>query len=482
MPVYLSTMFRTRGALICALLILCLPLASLAADPPRYVGLTILHTNDIHGHLFAFDYDILGKQETQVGGAARRAALIRQMRDAASNPVLVMDAGDVFIRGPLSDLRGEPDFAVMNAVPYDIMTLGNNEFKGAANLEGLRLMMERVKQARFPVVSANVFDKATGKTIVPPYKVIERGGLRIGVLGLTAQRVAGYPEARGLEIRDPIVTAKKMLPELEKQCDLVVALTHIGYESDLELAAAVPEIDVIIGGDSHTWLAKPTLLEAALESRPDWWVGGTVICQDGEWGKTVGRLDLSLRLANDGRYRVMGYSGELVNVDSSIKPAGDVERILWHYAKPFYREVGTLEKAVPKPEAAGWVAERLREAAGVEIAAEPKSAVENGLPAGRVTYLDIRLMFPFVNGVVKLRANAKQIREFVVQTDAATAGARVADGALYVDDSKVDDGTEFTVAIEDFYASTSPAFAGCAPEAVGKTTRDIVTDYLGERR
>lgn len=471
----------SRSARIMLLLAAVLVMAAVSArcaEQPRYLGLTILHTNDIHGHLFPFDYDALGKHEAQVGGAARRAALIRQLRGSSANPVLVMDAGDVFTRGPLSDLKGTVDFEVMNAVGYDIMALGNNEFKGAPGLEGRRIMFDRIKQARFPVVSANVFDQATGKTIVPEFEIFELGELKVGVFGLTAQRVAAYDQARGLDVRDPVATARRVAAELEGKCGLIVALTHVGYPVDLEIAAAAPQIDVIIGGDSHTWLFEPTVVRTGADIRPDWSVGGVLVCQAGEWGKAVGKLDLSLRLASNGRYRVMGYSGRLIDVDSSIEPAADVERIVYRHAKPYMREVGRLQEAVSKPDAPGWVAERLLEASGAQVAAAPSSGIENGLPAGGVTYLDIRKMFPFVNQVVTVSVTAKQIVDFAAQADAGLAGARVSGGKLHLGDSVADDDALHTLAIEDYYAGAYPSLAAAAPNPLGLTTRDIVTEYI----
>lgn len=472
-----------RAALVAGLLLIfftaCAEVTAETIEQPRYLGLTILHTNDVHGHLFPFDYDALGTPEVQVGGAARRATLIRQLRGAASGPVLVMDAGDVFTRGPLADLLGVPDFDVMNAVGYDIMTLGNNEFKGAADLEGMRTMMARIRQARFPVVSANVYDKATEKTIVPPYKVFDFEGLRVGVFGLTAQRVAGYSQARGLEIRDAVTTARKVVAELKSKCNFVVALTHIGYESDLQLAAAVPEIDVIIGGDSHTWLFQPTLVKAGDSVGPDWWVGGPVICQAGEWGRAVGKLQLSLRLTEDGVYRVMGYNGELITVDSSVKPAEDIERIINRYAKPYYRKVGTLEQAVVKQAAPAWLAELMRSAAQAQVAVEPRESVESGLPAGDVNLLDVRRMLPYINQVVKLDVTGKQLKQLISQFDnPGLAGATIVDGEIMIGDAKLQEESTYTVAVEDFYASASTALAGVSPQSTGKTTRELVTEFV----
>ncbi|MCL5103210.1 MAG: metallophosphoesterase [Armatimonadetes bacterium] len=474
---------RLSTAVLCVILALILTATAYGSDRPDRLTLTILYTNDVHGHLFPFDYDKLGKLETDVGGAARRAALIRRIKSSIHNPVLVMDAGDTFTRGPLQNLEGAPDFDVMNAVPYDVMTLGNNEFKGdsykgTGTPEGLKITLKRIQQARFPLLSANVFDASTGKTLVQPYHMFDCGGVRVGVFGVTTRRVAGYPETAGLRIDDPISTAKRVISELESRCDFIIGLTHIGYPYDLELARAIPGIDVIIGGDTHTWIFQPQLYTSRAADKPGWWVGGTIICQAGEWGKCVGRLDVSLRLGTDHRYRVSEYTGELIDVGSSIKPAEDIERIIAGYAQPFTRPIGKLKTAVPLKDAAAWVAERLRVAAGTQVGVAPRDEVENGLRAGGVTELDIRRMMPFDDKLLRLSVTGKQLRNYVTGTEVGMSGARWRDGELYIGEEKASDSAIYTLVIADYYAINSPILKGAASQSVGIMTREAVAKYI----
>ncbi len=466
------------AALLAAALVIALATPTLAGTSPKQTELTILHTNDVHGHLFPFNYNALGAVENDVGGAARRATLIREIKNSAEHPVLVMDAGDVFTRGPIADLMGVPDFDVMNAIPYDVMTIGNNEFKGAPGMAGQKNMLARIKQAKFPVLSANVIDKATGKTLVPASKVFTIGDVRVGVFGLTAPRVAAYPQAEGLQINDPIETAKSVVPELLAECDFVVALTHIGYPMDLQLASAVPQIDVIIGGDSHTWLFQPTLVPGSRQGSPDWWAGGTIVCQDGEWGKCVGRLDLVLKPSGTSRWLVASYQSKLVPVDSSVAPAADVERILSGYTKPYLKEVGTLKSAVSVDRAPAWVAEVMRKTAQAQVAVTPNYTVENGLPAGKVTQLDVRKLFPFVNRVVRLDVTGKQLLAFIGQMDCSLAGIEQRADGYYVDGRPVDDKATYSLAVEDYFADTSPSLAGASRKPMGITTLEAVSKFI----
>lgn len=465
---------------ICVVLIalsLLIPQAAWSNDAPRYLELTILHTNDLHGHLFPYDYDNPGSEGVQVGGVARTAALIRQIKEQAGHPVLVMEAGDVFQRGPLADLCGKPEFAALNMVPYDIMTLGNNEFKGAPGIEAQQIMFDRIKQARFPVVCANVYHASTGKIIVPAYHIFEINGVRIGVFGLTAPRVASYPQAKGLEIRDCIASAKQAVSELKEKADFIIGLTHVGYPLDLELAAAVPEIDVIIGGDSHTFLFEPTFVKHASSSGLT--VNGAPVCQAGEWGRYLGRLDLKLRKSDSGEYDVVSYSGKLISIDSSINPAEDVQMVIDTYARPYMRKVGYLDAAVSKSQAPAWVAERMREAAGAQVGIQPVDNVENGLGKGDITYLDVRSMFSFVNPIVKLTVTGEQIKQFIMQRQAGLAGIKQVDGELYFGSDKLDNNAAYTLAVESFYAQDSPALSSAqSSEQTGLTTLDSTIKYL----
>jgi len=465
----------TIAVAICVLACLA---GSTAAAPPAAAKLTILYTNDIHGHLFPFDCDDLGRPLTNIGGAARRAALIRKLKVEAGNPVLVMDAGDVFTRGPLSSLAGAPDFAVMNAVPYDVMTLGNNEFKALPGPEALQVIRDRIAGAKFAVVSANVFDLAAKKRLVAAYKVFDLGGVKAAVFGLTTRSDASKPQFGGLRVDDPIVAARLLVPQLRREADFVIALTHIGVARDLELAASVSGIDVIIGGDSHTWLDQPLLVRWK-EPGSRWAIGGTLICQDGEWGRTVGRLDLTLRRLDESGCSVTAYSGRLVDVDSSVAPASDVSAIVQKAAAPFNIEVGRLAAEVKAADAANWVAARMLEASRSQAAVEPREDVEQGLAAGKVTLLDIRSMFPFVNQVASITITGKQLRSFVIDhPDAGLAGARLVEGDLYIGNDKVRDAQVYTVAVEDCYAKRDPALIASPCVSLGKTTVDLVRQHI----
>ena len=233
----------------------------------------ILHTNDFHGN------DPLA--------LARRATLIKNIRAEAEH-VLLLDAPAMFSPADLSALSSSArwEFAAMNAMGYDAMTLGNNEFKAAPDLTSAREhLFARIKQASFPILGANIRFAQGGDYLpgVKPYCLRTIGAARIGIFGVSTNRIREYGQAQGLIIYDQLETAAAIAPKVTAEADLVIALTHIGYQEDQRLARTVPGLTAIIGGDSHTTLREPVM------------VNGVPIGQaGGESAMYLGRLDLIL--------------------------------------------------------------------------------------------------------------------------------------------------------------------------------------------
>lgn len=434
---------------------------------PKYARLIILHTNDVHGHMLPFEYG----EDSNVGGVARRATMIDSLRSQCADALLVLDAGDVFTRGPLAAAyHGEPDFNVLNAIPYDVLTLGNNEFEGGDGMAGQKVLFDRIRQARIPIVCANCTYKATGKPIVPPYVILERNGIRIGIFGLTAPRVAKYSTVEGLQIEDPIQAAKRVVPILKQESDVVIGLTHIGYGLDKQLAAQVPDIDIIVGGDSHTWLYQPELVRAS-DTQQAFWVGGPVIAQDGEWGRCLGNLNVVLRLQGEHDYQVMSFSGELVPVNDSIKPSVEIATLLGRYTRPFETVVGESGQTVPKSEMNGWMAEVFRSVGGTQIGVAYVGIAENAIRKGPVTRLDLMKIPVFNNSLVTGQVTGEGLRVLMSDPGVIVRGVP----------QSVDSNASYTVCTQDFMAANVQALKGIAFKPLGKTILDALNEYLARK-
>ncbi len=262
------------------------PFENLAAS--NIQRLTILHTNDVHSRLEPFPMDG-GKYEGQ-GGVAMRAALIEKIRREEQH-VLLLDAGDIFQGTPYFNLyKGEPEIKAMSMMKYDAATMGNHDFD--AGVEGFA---KQLPHANFPIVIANYDFTETaleGKT--KPYQIFTKGKIKIGVFGVGIKLKGLVPEdAYGrTKYIEPIQIAKSISEKLKKKekCDLVICLSHLGYSynynkvSDMILAKETEHIDLIIGGHTHTFLDRPTVMKNKIGKE-------VVINQVGWGGLRLGRLD-----------------------------------------------------------------------------------------------------------------------------------------------------------------------------------------------
>lgn len=250
--------------------------------------LTILHTNDTHSRIDPFPMD--GSRNQGQGGVAARSALIETVRKEQEQ-VLLLDAGDIFQGTPYFNLyKGEPEIRCMTAMGYDATTIGNHDFDA-----GLENLANKLTFANFPVVICNYdFTGTPMEHKYVPYKVFKKGKLRIGVTGVGIQPKGLVPENLygATQYLDPVVKATETADYLrrEKNCDMVVCLSHLGYKyrdntvSDEVLARESEHIDLIIGGHTHTFMEQP---ESFINKK-----GQQVLVNQVGWaGLQLGRLD-----------------------------------------------------------------------------------------------------------------------------------------------------------------------------------------------
>ncbi|MEC7864024.1 MAG: metallophosphatase [Bacteroidota bacterium] len=223
------------------------------------VEITILHTNDMHSHIHPFT----SGRNKGLGGMAQRAGLINSIR-AQKDHVLLLDAGDIFQGTPYFNFYGgELEFKLMSEMKYDAATLGNHDFDNG--LDGLQ---KQLPHANFPFLIANYdFSNTILKNTFKPYKIFNKGGIKIGVFGIGIELKGLVPEElyENTIYQNPVEKANyyASLLRKEKKCDLVICLSHLGFKyatneiSDIKLASQTRNIDLIIGGHTHTFLKKP---------------------------------------------------------------------------------------------------------------------------------------------------------------------------------------------------------------------------------
>jgi len=280
--------FIEKTAASTALLSLGLSLSSFKSNIKH---ITILHTNDVHSHIDPFPKD--DPRNPNMGGVARRASLIETIRQENPN-VLLLDAGDIFQGTPYFNYYGgELEFKLMSMMKYDLSTIGNHDFDNG--IDGLTAQMPH---ATFEFVSANYDFKNTSMDgFVKPFKIFNKNGIKIGVfgLGIELQGLVDKTMSKETVYNNPLEITQDMVRILKKEnkCDLVICLSHLGYRyskddlnkiSDLKLAEQTKDIDLIIGGHTHTFLDKPTIVKN-LEGKE------VLVNQVGCYGINLGRID-----------------------------------------------------------------------------------------------------------------------------------------------------------------------------------------------
>ena len=250
--------------------------------------LTILHTNDVHSRLEPFPMD--GGRNQGLGGVAPRAALIAQIRSEAEQ-VLLLDAGDIFQGTPYFNLyKGEPEMKAMAAMGYDAATMGNHDFDG-----GLDNFATQLKHVQFPILMCNYdFTNTPMEFKYQPYKIFKKGKLKIGVTGVGIEMAGLVPDSLfgNTKYLDPIqkLNETAALLKKEKSCDMVICLSHLGYKykdnkvSDIVLAGESENVDLIIGGHTHTFMDAPEKYKNKSGS-------DVLVNQVGWAGIQLGRLD-----------------------------------------------------------------------------------------------------------------------------------------------------------------------------------------------
>jgi 5'-nucleotidase / UDP-sugar diphosphatase len=510
-------------------MLLALALALLAAAPvlagPDY-ALTILHTNDFHAHLAPFDglgvtCDQAKDQAGQCqGGVARLAAAIARER-AKDGPSLLLDAGDQF-QGSLyySKFKGEPLAAFMNRLGYDAMTVGNHEFD-----DGPAVLAAFLKALKFPVVAANLDVAASPELrgLIAPLTIREVAGRKIGIVGVAQYKTPEMASPGPNVIFEKTVPAvTKAVAELKaKGVNIIVVLSHAGFETDKKLAVAVPDIDIIVGGHSHVLLGNgyPEAVGPSPLVVPHPGGGPTLIVTAGYWGRYLGVLHATFDAAG----RVTRYEGNPERLDASVPEDPDTLAALEAYAKPL-EEMRTMvlgqaetamDAAVCRREeclpgdllAAAMLATGKK--SGAVAALVNGGSIRAGLPAGNVTMGDVLTAYPFPVTLVVVTLTGDELSDILEHSldrvDQGKGSGRFlqVEGLRYAFDparpegsrltavqvadtggwfNPIEDGATYRVAITSFLwkGGDGLGFAGKGRGATdtGLTIPDLVTEYI----
>jgi 5'-nucleotidase/UDP-sugar diphosphatase len=394
--------------------------------------LTLLHTNDHHGRFW--------KNQNNEYGLAARKTLIDRIRIEvirADGYVLLLSGGDINTGVPESDLQdAEPDFKGMRMLRYDAMAVGNHEFDNP-----LDVLRQQEKWAAFPFLSANIFQEGTENTLFRSHVTYSYDGMKITIVGFTTEdtRIIGNPEfIGGIEFRSPLEVAQTLIPKLRKQTDILIAVTHLGHyqnarygsnaPGDVTLARSVEGIDIIVGGHSQNPLFEPDIQN------------GTMIVQAHEWGKYLGRMDLTFL---DGQLTMKSFRLIPVNLTKQVKDekTGEDRRVFQEeeipeneemltFLKPF-QEIGNkeLERVVGQSNGV-FVGERKivrnnetnlgnliaiaqMEKTNADLAVMNSGGIRESLPAGDITYKDVLIAQPFANTICTVTFNGDELKDYL---------------------------------------------------------------------
>ncbi|EOC1333196.1 bifunctional UDP-sugar hydrolase/5'-nucleotidase [Cronobacter turicensis] len=423
-----------------------------AWEQDKTYNITILHTNDHHGHFWRNEYGEYGlaAQKTLVDSVRREVT-------AQGGSVLLLSGGDINTGVPESDLQdAEPDFRGMNLIGYDAMAVGNHEFDNP-----LSVLRQQEKWAKFPLLSANIYQKSTNERLFKPWAIFKPQGIKIAVIGLTTDDTAkiGNPEYfTDIEFRKPADEAKLVIQELQQneKPDVIIAATHMGHydngdhgsnaPGDVELARALPAgaLTMIVGGHSQ----DPVCMASENKKQVDYVPGtpcapdqqnGTWIVQAHEWGKYVGRADFQFR---NGEMKLVCYQLIPINLKKKVTwDNGQTERVLYTPQIPENPQMLSLLTPFQKKGQAqlmvkiGSVNGRLEgdrskvrfvqtsmghlilnaqiARTGADFAVMSGGGIRDSIEGGDITYKDVLKVQPFGNTLVYVDMTGKEVLEYL---------------------------------------------------------------------
>lgn len=376
----------------------------------------ILHTNDIHGHFEATPASWIDGNPP-IGGFPAASFYVAREREKAERSLL-LDAGDFMTGTPICDMDhegvlGGGMMVFLNLLGYDAVCLGNHDFDHKRDVTSALVAL-----AEMPVLCANVFNESgqlfTGKA----YEIFEVGGVRVGVIGLIMENLPGYlvPGAiEGLRVGQSLASINSVLDEIDPKTDLIVLLTHVGVDIDEALAEQLaPRVDVIVGGHSHSRIEEPEVRH------------GIIIVQAGSNNRYLGKLEVLVH--GDG---VTDHRGRLIPMwvaDAESKE--NVRQLAAQFEQRiddlYGKVIGELKtdwftSSREESNTGSWIADRMREAAGADIAVINSGGIRKHLPRGFIKVLDIKEMLPFDNALMTFECTGDEVLRIAERNAGAAA-------------------------------------------------------------
>ena len=464
---------------------------------------TILHSNDMHGDFLA---EVRGAEGNLIGGLALLSGYINRVRQEEEN-VLYVIAGDM-LQGSIIDAeyRGISTIEIMNYLAPDVVTLGNHEVD-----YGLPHLLFLEKMANFPIVNANLYIRKFNRRLMRPYVILNVAGFDIMFIGILTEAVL-----QSLKMDEQIATfisLEEASREVGKICnaykdediDLTILLTHIGFESDTELAALLrPEwgVDMIIGGHSHTILDQPAE------------VNNILIAQAGTGTDQIGRFDI---VVDDDTNSIVEWKWQLIPVDSTIaEPDQELTKFINSFKEEVDRKYNTIvcrfahKLTHPRREEetslGNLFADILARRGQVDVMFLGSGSIRGTELGPLVTLGDLRSIFAFDDTLSKFTITGSQLRQLFSHimrpenrdgegecyqvnqgVKAVYSDAAVELQELLIQEKSVQDGGQYTICLQGFhYTNSGPNLslsneeltAIHPPQVIATSARDVLEEYL----
>jgi len=464
---------------------------------------TILHSNDMHGDFLA---EVRGAEGRLIGGLSLLSGYINRVRREEEN-VLYTISGDM-VQGSIIDAeyRGISTMEIMNYLAPDVVSLGNHEFD-----YGLPHLLFLEKVANFPIVNANLYLRPYHKRLMKPFHIVRMAGFDILFIGIITEKIMadlGKDDqiASFISLEEASAEVGRITNAYkDDDIDLTVLLTHIGFESDLELAALLrPEwgVDLILGGHSHTILAEPAK------------VNGILIAQAGVGTDQIGRFDL---VVDDDTNRIVDYAWRLVPISSEIaEPDEGLSRYIDSFKQVVDRKYQTIlcklaeETTHPtrteETALGNLVADALAQRAAANVVLVGSGSIRSKTLGPVVTLGDFVSCFPFDEVLSRFAVTGAQLRRIFAhimrpenrtgegecyQTNAGVAAVYDSSKrtlrSLCVGGTPVEDGRSYTLALPGYHVRNAAAFLNVAteelaqlepPKLVSTSVRDVLEEHF----
>ncbi|MEW6040448.1 MAG: bifunctional UDP-sugar hydrolase/5'-nucleotidase [Elusimicrobiota bacterium] len=474
-PMSLRGAERRSNLMFVVLLTLFLAGSAFCEVPEKLI---ILWTNDLHGHI-APEFATFFNPEfpppmNNFAGISRVIHETKQKAEKENIPVLTLDAGDTFQGTPEGNIpKGKAVWELFNLAGYDLICPGNHDLD-----YGVQNLIELIQIATMPVICANIIDSKTGKVweYVEPYVIKQYGDLRVGIIGLITPgmvELVSAPNRAGLEFPPP----EKILPDYlkklreDEKVDIIICVTHLGYEYDQKLAAAVPGIDVIVGGHSHTGLTSPIIDPC----------NHTIIVQAYANGSCIGRLPLEIdkdvrKIRGIGKYELITVLSDIYESDEKVVPtiSSYVAIVSEQMDKPIGTAKRDLNREYNAESALGnLICDAVRQEFSGDISFVNSGGIRQELMAGEVTLRQVYNILPFGNKVISLELHGEQLNRLLEFNISGTGGIFQTSGIKYTYDPEKPTGSKII-----------KCEAGGQPVDLADTTKKykvVTIDYLLER-